>query len=444
MATGPTSEVIQHLRRTVLLRDGADLTDAQLLGQFVVSRDEAALAALVRRHGPMVWGVCRRLLRSYHDAEDAFQATFLVLVRKAASIASRELLANWLYGVARQTALKARATAARRKGRERQVTQMPEPAAVEQDSWSDLQPLLDEELGRLPDRYRSVIVLCDLQGKTRKAAAQQLGVPEGTVAGQLARAREMLAKRLAQRDVALSGGALAAVLARNVASAGVPPSVVSSTIKAATLLAAGQAAGVVSARVAALTEGALKSMFLTKLKSAMAVALAVAAIVGIGAELLSRATADGQNQGRKDEAAVPDTARKGGGQEAQAAQVIETTAHKVVLAYIHNDARGDEAFLGKKLRVSGRLLRVKRVGKGDTAHYLLTLYADPSDARFGEMLVMSDKMALAFLFPTDAQKQLARLEGGQRVTIEGLCEGRTVEGRDAITFTGCKVVKVRE
>jgi RNA polymerase sigma factor (sigma-70 family) len=291
MASSQTSEVIQHLRRMVLLRDGAGLTDGQLLEDYLSRRDEEALAALVRRHGPMVWGVCRRVLPNYHDAEDAFQATFLVLVRKAARIASRELLANWLYGVAHQTALNARAMVARRKGRERQVAEMPEPAVAERELWRDLQPLLDDELSRLPDKYRVVIVLCDLEGKTRKEAARQLGRPEGTVAGQLARARVMLAKRLAQRGVALSGGALAVVLAQNVASAGVPTSVVSSTIKAASLFAAGQAAAtaVVSAKVAALTEGVLKTMLLTKLKIASAVLLAVA-VLGGGAGALLRQT----------------------------------------------------------------------------------------------------------------------------------------------------------
>jgi RNA polymerase sigma factor (sigma-70 family) len=273
MATSQASEVIQHLRRMVLLRDGAGLTDEQLLEDYLSRRDEAALAALVRRHGPMVWGVCRRVLPNYHDAEDAFQATFLVLVRKAASIASRGLLANWLYGVAHQTALNARGMLARRKGRERQVAEMPEPAVAEQELWRDLQPLLDDELSRLPDKYRVVIVLCDLEGKTRKEVARQLAVPEGTVAGHLARARVMLARRLAQRGVALSGGALAAVVSQRVASAGVPPAVVSSTIKAASRFAAGPAAaaGVTSAQVAALTQGVLTTMLLTKLKATTAV-----------------------------------------------------------------------------------------------------------------------------------------------------------------------------
>jgi RNA polymerase sigma factor (sigma-70 family) len=150
MATSQMSEVIQQLRTAVMVREGAGLTDGQLLREYLSRRDEAALAALVRRHGPMVWGVCRRVLGNWHDAEDAFQATFLVLVRKAASIAAPELFANWLYGVAHQTALKARATTAKRGARERQVTEMPEPAVTDQVQWSDLQSLLDRELSRLP------------------------------------------------------------------------------------------------------------------------------------------------------------------------------------------------------------------------------------------------------------------------------------------------------
>jgi len=199
------SGFVQHLRSTLLLRDGRELTDGQLLTDYVSGVDEASLAALVHRHGPMVWGVCRRVLRNYHDAEDAFQATFLVLVRKAASIESRELLANWLYGVAHQTALKARATAAKRNEREKQMTEMPEPAVADQGIWRDLQPLLDEELSRLPGMYRVVIVLCDLEGKARKEVARQLNCPEGTVAGRLARARAMLAKRLSRRGGVVSG-----------------------------------------------------------------------------------------------------------------------------------------------------------------------------------------------------------------------------------------------
>src|SRR5262245_52985298 len=273
MATNQMSEVIQHLRRTVLLQDGAGLTDGQLLEEYLSRRDEAAIAVLVRRHGPMVWGVCRRVLRNYHDAEDAFQATFLVLVRKAPSIVPRELVVNWLYGVAYQTALNAKATGARRRARERQVRDMPEPAVVEQDRAHALQLFLDQELSRLPDKYRAVIVLCDLEAMTRQEAARQLGVPEGTVAGRLARARAMLAKRLTRHGLATAGGVVAVVLSQNVASAGAPISVVSNTIKAATVFAAGQgaAAGVISAQVAGLTQGVLKTMLWSKLMFATAV-----------------------------------------------------------------------------------------------------------------------------------------------------------------------------
>src|SRR5262245_27557654 len=233
MATGQMSGVIQYLRGTALLRDGAGLTDGQLLEGFVSRREGDALAALVRRHGPMVWGVCRRVLANHHDAEDAFQATFLVLVRKANSIVPREMLANWLYGVAQQTALKARSTAVRRRTREKQVTAMPEPMREPRDRWDDLRPLLDQELGRLPDKYRDLIVWCDLIGKTRKEAAQHFKLPEGTVASRLATARSLLAKRLARFGLAVSGSALAVVLLEQTASAGVPASVASTTIKAA-------------------------------------------------------------------------------------------------------------------------------------------------------------------------------------------------------------------
>jgi RNA polymerase sigma factor (sigma-70 family) len=287
MTTSQMREVIQHLRGTVFLRDVAGLTDGQLLEGYLNRRDELALTALVWRHAPMVWGVCCRVLCNQHDAEDAFQATFLVLVRKAASIASRELLANWLYGVAHQTALKARATVAKRRVRERQVAEMPEPAVAEQELWSDLQPLLDAELSHLPDKYRVVIVLCELEGMTRNEAAQRLGLSAGTVASRLSRARVLLAKRLARHGLALSGGALAALLSQKLAAAGMPTSVVSSAIKAANTLTAGRAAaGVISANVVALTEGVVRAMLVTKLKT-VSIGVLVIAFLGFGGGVLA-------------------------------------------------------------------------------------------------------------------------------------------------------------
>src|SRR5262245_9922365 len=172
MASGPMNQVVHQLR-DMILRDGVEPTDGQLLERFVKDREAAALEALVRRHGSMVWGVCRRVLANHHDAEDAFQATFLVLVRKASSVKPRDMVGNWLYGVAQQTALKARSTSAKRQAREKQVSAMPEPTAAPSDRVDDVAPFLDQELSRLPDKYRAALVLCELAGKTIKEAAKQ-------------------------------------------------------------------------------------------------------------------------------------------------------------------------------------------------------------------------------------------------------------------------------
>src|SRR6266849_741420 len=144
MPTSRMSDLIEHIRRSVLQREGASLSDGDQLRCFLRGRDGAAFADLVRRHGPMVWGVCRRLLYNHHDAEDAFQATFLVLLRKAASVQPRQMVANWLHGVALRTALKAKAMATKRRQRESQLPVMPEPAVAEEHTWHDLQPLLDQ------------------------------------------------------------------------------------------------------------------------------------------------------------------------------------------------------------------------------------------------------------------------------------------------------------
>lgn len=295
MPTSPTNSVVRHLHRAALLRDSSVLGDGELLDLFVERHDAAALGTLVRKHGPMVWGVCRRVLHNEQDAEDAFQATFLVLVRKASSISPRSLVGNWLYGVAHQTALHARRTAARRRAKEVQVQDMPAIEAAQRDPWPDLRDVLDEELSRLPDTYRAVVVLCDLEGRTRKEVALQLGVPEGTVAGRLARARAMLAKRLTERGVTLSCGALAALLAQHAAAAGVPNAVASRTIHTVTTVAAGQvvATGTASANVAALTEGVLNAMLVNKLKGVVAAVLALG-LVALGATALTFRTAGAQ------------------------------------------------------------------------------------------------------------------------------------------------------
>jgi RNA polymerase sigma factor (sigma-70 family) len=275
------------------------LSDGSLLERFAAHREEAAFEALVRRHGPMVWGVCRRVLRDHHDAEDAFQATFLVLARKGHSIAQRELLANWLYGVACQTAMKARATRARRRMREGQVTDVPEPEATSHDLRDDLTEWLDRELSVLPDKYRIPIILCELEGKTHREAAEQIGWPIGTVSGRLSRARAMLARRLSRRGVSLSAGSLAVLVARDAASARMPVRLIGSTARAASLFAAGRAAtaGAVPVEVAALAEKVVKTMLLSKIKIATIILLVGLALAAGGTGLAYRVrAADGPSQ----------------------------------------------------------------------------------------------------------------------------------------------------
>jgi RNA polymerase sigma factor (sigma-70 family) len=288
MAAGELRKGIERLRRVLPPPEGGGLSDGQLLGRFLAGRDEAAFAALVRRHGPMVLGVCRRVLRDAHDAEDAFQATFLVLARKAAALGQREAVGSWLYTVAFRAALEARAALSRRRARERQVDAMPHPE-VSPPEPQDWRPVLDQELNALPEKYRAAVVLCDLEGRPRKEAARLLGVPEGTLSSRLATARRALAGRLARRGVALSGGALAGAMAGS-ASAQVPPALVWGTARAAALVAAGQLAAVATP-AAGLTREVLKAMFLAKLKAVAATAVVLAALGGLAWQAGGRGSA---------------------------------------------------------------------------------------------------------------------------------------------------------
>jgi RNA polymerase sigma factor (sigma-70 family) len=266
MATGPDNSVLTYLRQMALRRESAGLSDGELLERFRSGRDAAAFEALLRRHGPMVLAVCRRLLPNNADAEDAFQATFLVLLRKGGSIDPPQMVGNFLYGVAYHTARRTRAEIARRHVKENEARAMARPVSEEKVE-EQLLALLDEELHSLPDKYRLTIVLCELEGKTRKEAAQQLGCAEGTIASRLARARKMLAHRLARRGLVLSVGGLAAALSGQAASACLSPLLMVSTIKAVTRVAAGDVASLAfSAKSAALAEGVVKSMFLSNLK----------------------------------------------------------------------------------------------------------------------------------------------------------------------------------
>jgi RNA polymerase sigma factor (sigma-70 family) len=204
MAEGQLSTVLRHLRAAVRAPALEALNDGQLLEEFTASRQEAAFEALVRRHGPLVFGVCRRLLRDGHLAEDAFQATFLVLFRKARSLDRSGPLAGWLHTVACHVALRARESEKRRERRERAAGDARPAEAAAEAGWQDLRDVLDEELGRLPEQCRRPAVLCYLEGKTNDEAARVLNVPPGTLRSRLVRARRLLRERLLRRGVTLS------------------------------------------------------------------------------------------------------------------------------------------------------------------------------------------------------------------------------------------------
>jgi RNA polymerase sigma factor (sigma-70 family) len=266
MAGGQLGLVLQQLRRLIGGPAADDCGDGPLLERFCRQRDETAFTALVRRHGPLVLGVCRRVLRHEQDAEDAFQATFLVLARKAGSLRRPEALGAWLYEVAYRIALKASTRAARQRQYEREAADMPGAEEGREEFRRELREVLDAELHRLPERYRRLLVLCDLQGRTHQEAARELGLPAGSLSRHLGRARELLRERLRRRGLTLSAALLAGLLAEE-AAAPLSAGLVAPIVRAAVAFATGRAAaGSVPAAAATLAEGALHAMFLTRLK----------------------------------------------------------------------------------------------------------------------------------------------------------------------------------
>lgn len=278
MASGQLGGVVEYLRRMVGPGPGVEFGDGQLLYQFVNGGDQEAFEALVHRHAGLVWGVCRRVLQNAQDAEDAFQATFLVLARSGRSITNRSSLASWLHAVAHRTALRARSNAARRRQHEKPGPDMSEHDPLTDLAWRDLRPVLDAELARLPEKYRAPLILCYFEGKTNEEAARILGWTKGTVSGRLARAREILRSRLTGRGLTLSAGILGSALSQ-CAEAAVPPPLISCTAKAAVVLLSGQGVvtSMVTAQVAGLAEGVIQAMWIAKLKMIAAVAVCIVA-----------------------------------------------------------------------------------------------------------------------------------------------------------------------
>jgi RNA polymerase sigma factor (sigma-70 family) len=331
MAGRPLQKILDHVHGLATAGACSASPDRELLERFAARRDEAAFAALVERHGAMVLRVCRRVLANRQDAEDACQATFLILARRAGSIRKGQSLGCWLYAVARRAALRLRQEVARRQAREGPCLDPPQAGA--EPSWREVLALLDEELQRLPDKYRAPLLLCYLEGKTYDEAGTELSLSPAAIRGRLERGRERLRARLVRRGVAFPAALLVTALAEGAGRTAVPPALVVQTVRAAGVSAAGPAAtaGVVSATVAALTEGVLKAMLLKKIKVAVAVLLVAALVcLGVGALL--------QSAGAAPEQGPPPQAKEGKGD--QPARVAEKGKPVQCMGQITDQATG--------------------------------------------------------------------------------------------------------
>jgi RND family efflux transporter MFP subunit len=316
VAENERSSILDRIRD--MAAEVGGVSDAQLLDRFAANRDEAAFELLLWRHSRLVFGVCARVLRDMHDAEDAFQATYLVLARRAGRIARREAVAGWLYKVAYRVALTARDRRARREAREKLVAASEHPCAAPNAPASvenmELRGILDQEIGRLPARFRSVIVLCYLEGKSVDEAAMLLGCPRGTVASRLSRGRERLRARLAGRGLA----ATAALAILSEANAAPRPLSLISTLTAAALryTAKGAAANAaLSHRITVLTEEVLRAMLLNQLKTSIVIVIAFAGILLVGSALAVSLQGPRGQEGEPQRNAEASRARQVGGEK---------------------------------------------------------------------------------------------------------------------------------
>jgi RNA polymerase sigma factor (sigma-70 family) len=423
--------VVQHLRRLVRA-EGGDLTDGQLLERFLTRHEEDAFTALLRRHGRMVLGVCRRVLGNADDADDAFQATFLVLVRKARALRSRQTVGDWLYGVTYHVALKARAAIRRRREKERRAADMAGRRPTTADGISDWLPLLDQELRHLPEKYRTPVVLCDLEGKTLREAAGLLGWPQGTVAGRLSRARALLARRLRRHGPVLSGTALATLLVAEAASASVPPALAHSTLHAATPAVTGQAvaAGLISANVTALTEGVFQAMLLRKLKITVVILLSVA-LAGAGVVFLTpRAAADKPGPGNgKDKPGEP---RQGATSEVNAVlQAVDAARHTLTV----NSAKGSKQGGQESFDVASQVKVYLDSGTGGKLGFTEGTLTDLRPGLALTLKLSADRKVIAVWAeaPTLSGTVKAVDAARRTVTVTALA-GKKGEGERVVTF----------
>jgi RNA polymerase sigma factor (sigma-70 family) len=447
MAMAQMGTVLRDLRRLLDGQGADDLGDGELLRRFAGRRDEAAFAALVARHGPLVWGVCCRVLGGEQDAEDAFQATFLVLATQAATIRKAEAVAGWLHGVAHRLSLAAKKAAARRRRHERQAAEATggrprdpggEPRRGQEGADDEEHPggrqtamqddplteasrrealaVLDDELARLPAPYRAPLVLCYLQGKTNDEAARLLGCPSGTLKTRLSRGRELLRARLARRGLSLSAPALAAVLGQAQAVARPPAGLCAGAVRAALdFTARATVAGAAGARAVALVQGVLRTMTHGKLLLALFVTL-IAGLLGVAAALYQAAAAQPAAQG-------PLKPRQPPGADAQGEPLPPGALVRLgSLRFRHSQPVSDVAFFrdGKTLATVGqdRVVRLWDVGSGTFLRRLdVKAPASPAGGHFfvvafapdGKTLASSDREGTIRLRDTATGRELGRL-----------------------------------
>jgi RNA polymerase sigma factor (sigma-70 family) len=449
MATGQLGAVLRHIRSLATDPKTSELTDGALLRAFLDRNDQAAFEALVRRHGPMILRVCRRTLGNVHDAEDALQATFLVLARQATSIRKRESLASWLHGVAYRMATHAKRAAVRRRGHEARAKppQPRDPALYA--AWQELQVILDEEIQHLPEGFRAPFILCCLENKSCAEAARQLGLKEATVGMRLSRARKRLQERLTRRGVSLTAVLAAIAISAEGASAAVSQQLVGSTAEAAAQLAASQAltGGMVSANVLTFVEGVNQAMFLSKCKATILL-LVCTALAGSGLGLAVLRGAGAQSLPPVPQASPKKERRRATDVPAQAAARDSVQVRGRVLDPDGKPFAGAKLYLGYA-GLKKREYTVRATSSEDGAFAFLLTKSDlqkiDADDQVYQVLAVAKGYGCAW-GTADASAEELTLRLVKDAPVKGRildADGRTVAGAK-LTVTGVAVAKGRD